>query len=411
MSSPELDLSALGGFTPERVKDQYRSIIPQVMEGNPELPNPQEAFSHIRSIEGITGARLYGVRLADEASPLQAMVFNRQLLKLKTGLHIASEEEKRQSDGIEATFSAASDKLARLRGIPHQEADDILMSVLNFRNLESIDDAIERLTKGPKIIGFERTNLFEFDFTNDELRVMLEDSFGLDALVKSRLLEITKVDGFPVQCRDIAFGNACIQTYGARWEGGLLVLPDRRSYEQVEMQLEGVTNTGDLQHSFKLRAAADTGGGFATVKVREFVVEQPSHFDYLHDLTSSNQDKMTIYFLGIIAHETVHAMEAYAIDKSTSDDYRALVPQELSATLDHQFVTTYVDRHHMLYQSSERETFGEDFAETMRVYLTNADYLRRYFPRRYQFIQQNMPFVRENAILRFMEERRHRNNV
>ncbi len=288
-----------------------------------------------------------------------------------------------------------------------QDADSILMSVFNYRGLRDVDDAIERLTKGPKIEGFEKTDLFEFDFNNEELRAMLEDSFGLDAILKSRLLEIAKVDGFPVQCRDVAFGNDCIPKYGARWEGGFLVLPDRKTYEEVEMQLEGISNPKDLQHSFKLRAATDTSGGFGTVKVREFVVEQPSHFDYLQGLPMSDQDKMRAYFLGIIAHEAVHSMQAFGIDKSVSDEYRALATQEQSDTLEHKFVTQYVDRHHNIYKSNEYETLGEDFAEAVRIYLTNSDYLKQHFPKRYQFIQQNLPFVNENAITNFVKATTH----
>lgn len=368
----ELDLSQLGTFTPQSVKEQYRSIVPQVMTVNPDFQSPQDAFEHIRAIEGLHDARLFGVHLSDEATPLQA-----------------------------------TDKLSRLRGIPIREADSILMSVFNYRGLNSVEDAIERLTEGPKIAGFERTDLFEFDFANEELRAMLERSFGLDAILKSRLLEITKADDFPVQCRDTAFGNDCIPKYGARWEGGYLVLPDRKSYEEVEMQLEGVSDPQELQHSFKLRASTNISGGFATVKVREFIVEQPSHFDYLQGLIMADRDKMRAYFLGIIAHEAVHPMQAFGIDKNISDEYRALATQELSDTLDHKFVTQYVDRHQNIYKSNEDETLGEDFAEAVRIYLTNSAYLKQHFPRRYQFIQQNLPFVNENAIRNFVEVRTH----
>lgn len=403
----ELDLSQLGETTPQSVKEQYRSVVPQVMAVNPEFQAPQAALEHIRTVEGIYGSRLFGVNLSDEATPLQTKVFNRKLLKVKADLHIVSDDEKQELEDIEGTFSTAADRLSRLRGIPVQEADNILMSVFVYRGLSGVDDAIERLSKGPKIEGFEKTDLFEFDFNNEELRAMLEDSFGLDAILKSRLLEISKVDGFPVQCRDVAFGNDCIPKYGARWEGGFLVLPDRKTYEEVEMQLEGVSKPEDLQHSFKLRAATDTAGGFGTVKVREFVVEQPSHFDYLEGLQMSDQDKMRAYFLGIIAHEAAHSMQAFGINKSVSDEYRSLATQEQSDTLEHKFVTQYVNRHHNIYKSNEYETLGEDFAEAVRIYLTNSDYLKQHFPKRYQFIQQNLPFVNENSIRNFAETRIH----
>lgn len=394
----ELDLSQLGKFTTQRVKEQYRFIVSQVMAVNPELQAPQAALEHIRATEGVYGARLFGVQLTDKATRLQTSVFNRKLLKLKADLHIASDEERQGLEDIEWTFSIATDKLSRLRSMPVQEADNILMHVFNYRGLKSVDDAIERLTKGPKIEGFEKTDLFEFDFTNEELRTMLERSFGLNAILKSRLLEIAKVDGFPVLCRDVAFGNDCIPKYGAKWEGGFLVLPDRKSYEDVEMQLEGVFDPKELQHSFKIRAGTDISGGFGTVKVYEFILEQPSHFDYLQGLPMSDQDKMRAYFLGIIAHEVVHSMQAFGIDRSASDEYRALAAQEHSDTLGHKFVTQYVDRHHNIYKSNEHETLGEDFAEAVRIYLTNSDYLKQHFPRRYQFIQQNLSFVNENAI-------------
>ncbi|MCL4352964.1 hypothetical protein M1615_00650 [Patescibacteria group bacterium] len=386
---------------PEDIKQQYRDVIPLIIKINPQF-SPQEALDHIKAVEGARKTILFGVRLSDKATVPQRWVFDRKLLKLKEELQIISDDERQRLDRLNGNFASTSEKLTRLRGITPEEADDLLMSVLNYRGVGNFDEAIERLTKGPKIIGFEKTDLFEFDFSNDELREMLKSSFGLDAIVKSRLMEVAKVGGFPVQCRDVEFGNQCVTELGARWEGGFLVLPDRAAYEQAEMQLEDVTDPKDLEHSFKLRAATDSGSGFATVKVREFAVEQSSHFDYLQGLPLRDQCKMRAYFLGIIAHETVHAMQAFGIDKEILDEYYAVAEEEKSETLDHQFVSEYVDRHYKIYKSNEHEALSEDLAEAVRIYLTNSNYLKQHFPQRYVFIKQRLSFVKENAILDYL---------
>ena len=400
--APELDLSDLGKFTPESVRDSYRSIVPRVMAGNPDLHAPQEAFSHIRTSEKLHNARLFGTTLSEEATPLQASVFNRRYLRLKRGLRIATDEEREQLAGIDATFTDAAAKLASLRGISLEEADSILMGVFNWRALQGPEEAVELLTHGPRIEGFGGEEPSGFDFSNEDLRAMLEGSFGREEILNSRLLSITKVGGFPVKCTDISFGNDCIEKYNAEWEGGFLVLPDRTTYEEVAMQLEGVADPKELQHLFKLRASADASGGFATVRVREFVVEQPSNFDYLDGLSFSEQDKMRAYFLGIIAHETVHAMQAFGIAKEIQERYSTIALEERGESVGHTFVTQYVDRHHTIYNSGKRETLKEDLAEAIRVYLTNADYLKEHFPRRYTFLQEQLPFVQENAIQHFV---------
>lgn len=107
----------------------------------------------------------------------------------------------------------------------------------------------------------------------------------------------------------------------------------------------------------------------------------------------------------IIAHEAVHAMQSFGITEARFNNYRELATQELSDILDHRFVTRYVDHHHNIYKSNEHETLGEDFAEAVRIYLTNVEFLRRHFPRRHQFIQDEMPFVQENAIQKFVANR------
>lgn len=382
--------------TPESIKAQYRVIVPKVIEGSTASLTPQQALDHIKVIEQQQGVKLYGVYLGEGATAPQRTVFNRKLFRLKDQLHIILGDEALSLAEIEADFLTTATRLSGLRGMRVEEADSLLMSALNYRGIGNFDEAVNLLTTGPRIDGFTEDSLFGFG--NEDLRNMLERSFGLPAVLDSRLLEIKRFDGFPIQCRDTDYGNNCVVRFQARWGGGYLILPDRDSYETVAMDLERVQRVEDLEHSFKLRAATDSGSGFSTVKVYEFVAEQPGHFDYLTDLPLSETEKMRAYFLGIIAHEAVHAMQAYAIDSTTSDLYRGIAKEELSTTLDHRFVTRYVDRHHDVYNSDEREVLNEDYSEAVRIFLTNSGFLKRYFPRRFTFIADYLPFVRENAI-------------
>ena len=404
MNLAEVDFGDSGPIgIPEGIKAQYRAIIPEVLAVNPHIPNPQEALSYIRSAERRSDMRLYGTSLVEEATSYQRMTFDRRLFRLKTFLQISSDNERLQLREIDTNFSEAATKLSLLRGVEEAAADNILMRTMTYTKIRGFDHAIEILTKGPIIEGFGSKENSEYDFSNEDLREMLESSFGLEAILRSHVLDVSRVDGFPVQCKDIEFGNECVGVYGARWGGGYLVLPDRVSYEQVEMKLEGKEDLGDLEHSFKLRASTATPGLFALIRVYNFVVEKPSYFDYIDNLPMSDHEKMRAYFLGIVAHELVHALQAYGIDRTIQDKYRGLAQEEHSDALDHKFVTKYVDRHHTIYQSDEVETLGEDLAEAVRLYLTNPEFLRRHFPRRYLFMQEDLSFLKENAIAQFVK--------
>lgn len=393
----EIDFGVKFKRTPEDVKQQYRSIIPKIIETNPKF-SPQEALDYVKATEETKGASLFGTYLNDDATPTYKAVFNRKLLGLKSELKIISEDEKQKLEEINIEFKDASQKLAKLRNISENEADNLLVDVSSCDGLTSFSEAINRLTKGPEVAGFNNNDSSQFKFTNEELLSVLKTSFGLDALLNGRVMKITKMNGFPVRCKDTGYGNECLKKYNARWSGSFLLLPDKASYEQVEMFLEGKANPEEIEHSFKLRAGTDDAGGYTAIKIYEFAVEKSSHFDYLQELPLSEQGKMEAYFLGIVAHEVTHGLQAYALDRTIFNEYQKIMNEERVNELGHEFVSNYVDRHKKLYKSGKNEVLKEDSAEAVRIYLTNSEYLKKNYPKRYAFIQQNLPFVKENAI-------------
>jgi hypothetical protein len=400
MNSIELDFRETGPvLMTESTKAQYTALVPLFMEGNPGL-SPQESLDRIVELERERSIRLFGAYLGDKATDQQRIVFDRPRLRLKDELNILSATERQRFMQIEAGFSEASEILSGKYGFSLQETDSLLMGILYMHEVTGFQGAIDRIAKGPVIEGFVGENIF--DISNEDVKTMLFSSFGNKALIQSRLMSIKRVGGFPMMCPDITTGNRFVQDLNARWEGGYLVFPTKEMYEQAAIELENRVDSALLDHTYKVRASIDVSGGISTVKVHEFVYERPSHFDYLIDLPFGEQGKMRAYFLGIIAHEGVHALQEYNMSDETKTAYAELISDETAEFVGHQYVSSYVDRHKNLYGSKDKTILNEDMAEAVRVYLTNADYLRMHYPKRYEFIRVMFSYVQENAILSFV---------
>lgn len=397
MSEAQLDFREGSVKTPDHIRQEYAEIIPTFISSHPES-TPQEALDHIRELERKHGSDLFRSRLSPEATPTQELVFTRKRLRLKEELGLITQEEKEKLLTINQTFQEAASELVTKKGIPETVADDLLIDVFKFNGIKSPQEAIDLLIKGPIIEGFDQDPVFHF--SNEQVRSFLSETFGEELLFEGRVLRLQKVHWSPVNCPNIELGNSFVPK-GAKWQGGFLVLPNRELYEEVEMKLEGLDSPDNLEHSFKLRAATDAAGGYSTIKFYEFVVEQPSHYDYLENLPISEEDKMKVFFLGIVAHEVVHTLKVYKIKPSAFQSYQELAFEEHSPTLDHKYVSKYVQRHNDIYGSKPHEVANEDLAESVRIFLTNSQFLKTHFPRRYNFVKEEFPDLKENAIQNF----------
>jgi hypothetical protein len=220
-------------------------------------------------------------------------------------------------------------ELARSRGFSQEAAKDLLERALNFPGISSSDQALERLTKGPEISGFTRKDFF--GFSNEDVGKMLEMSFGLGYLLKSRIMEIKKT------------------------------APDHDRFE-----------------FFNIIGSTDFSNNLAAITIREYVKGEPSQADYLDDLPLSRKDKIRADFLGVIAHEVACALREFGISELTAMAYERIVG------------------------SPSDQTWREDFANSVRIFLINSKFLEKHFPEKYRFIKTRMPYLHENVILEFL---------
>lgn len=93
----------------------------------------------------------------------------------------------------------------------------------------------------------------------------------------------------------------------------------------------------------------------------------------------------------------VHCKE----DPIKFNEYKKITEEEQLG--DKAFVSDYVRKHKDLYGSNGQSILREDFAETIRIYLTNSDYLKTKYKQRYKFIKDNYSFVKENSIADFIK--------
>ncbi len=111
----------------------------------------------------------------------------------------------------------------------------------------------------------------------------------------------------------------------------------------------------------------------------------------------AEEDGMRAYIFGTVAHEVAHRCEAQ-MSRGDFEEYHLIIKEE-TVPQRSKFVSDYVLRHSEVYGSNEQILFKEDFAEAVRIYTTNPDYLKTNYPRRFDFIEQNFPFIKPGGVI------------
>lgn len=218
---------------------------------------------------------------------------------------------------------------------------------------------------------------------------------------------IDKDDKWLIKCDDMDKANELVKKFNFDLHDGtnLLIAENEEDYKKAEMYLEGIDNENDLKYLYKLRATAGSESGFARIDLHSFGVEKADDFDYLkdHELLTSEDQKKKAYILGTIGHEVAHKIEPRGKeDVIKVKVYEKIVEEETDT--DKKFVSDYVRRHKDLYGSNDHSLLREDFAEAVRIYLTNSDYLKAKYKQRYKFIKNNYPFIKENSIVEILNK-------
>jgi hypothetical protein len=164
------------------------------------------------------------------------------------------------------------------------------------------------------------------------------------------------------------------------------------------MIFEDGSSLTSLRHLYKVRADDGNPRGYALIRLRSFGVEKMEDFDYLSDLNLSEKDKMRAYILGTIAHKVAHRYEQQLSFQGLADVYLQIIDTEASEKRT-RYVSDYVLRHEKVYNTNLFTILREDFAETVRIYVTNPNYLEKYYPQRFSFIQTHFPFIKPNGVI------------
>lgn len=92
-------------------------------------------------------------------------------------------------------------------------------------------------------------------------------------------------------------------------------------------------------------------------------------------LKEYNENKYIAYYLGTLIHEIAHN-----IDQEYLETYTLLCNEDITIN-----ITNYVKKHKEMYNTNEQWIIREDFAEWLRLYTTNYEYLKKKSPQRAEF--------------------------
>lgn len=385
---------------PIEVKQEYNQLVNKIKAKNPELTF-QQAYDMILDLEKKYDYKVLGVIYPEELGP--KLVYDRRKLSLLRDLNLITEEEKRILDQLENDFNKVIAEIAETTKIDPGEIKKDVDFALTSGTAYSLAEVREIMIDGPIVEGFEDTK--DPRISNAAIRDFLKSTFTSEELRKAKIGRISKDDNYMIY-RNI--GNES-KEYAQKFnelteknianldiDTGMMIATSRENYLQAEMFLEGVDNVNDLKHIYKVRATAGRKGGFHKIQLRSFGIEKSEDFDYLTTIAGSEEDKIKAYILGTINHEVAHRYQ-HQLEKEKFDDYKRIIDEEVSQQRP-RFVSDYVLKHSEIYGSSEQLLLKEDFAESVRIYTTNPDYLKINYPRRFNFIKENFPFIKSGSV-------------
>lgn len=392
--------SDLFDFFTEKNDTQYDNLVKRIIVANPGLTE-HATREKIKALEEKYGRKFYGVIYSDE--PNKKLVFERKRLSQLEELNLLTEEEKLELERLRNGFVHAVAEVSKATGEDIDKIQEKIDNLLTSGIAEGLFEAKEIMIGGPIITGFGETE--DPCIPNSIVSEFLRDTFTLAGLRKARVGKITKTDEYFI------FGTSNDESYVKRTNtlterglvrrgyGGMLIAEDWESYIQAEMFLENTDDPKMVQHTFKLRAGTAYNSGFNRINLGVAVVESSKDFDYLTTIAvDSEEDKKRAYILGSIAHEMAHLYEPQA-EKKIFEEYQQIIDEETAPEKRKRFVSDYVMRHSEIYKSDESGILKEDFAESVRIYTTNPDYLMSSYPRRFAFIKKNFSFIKPGSVM------------
>jgi len=261
---------------------------------------------------------------------------------------------------IENDFNKTIGEIAGITNRDPKDIENEINGTIAENKIENLSEAKELITSGIVIRGFENSKDIP-PMSDDLVKDFLNNTFTKDFLKNNEVSRILKNQNYYYT------KNSFVETAG-----------DRDTYLKEEMKLEGVDSPEELKHIYKIRAKIMGDNFKETIRLGNFEFENPSTLDHIKNLEIESEEKQSIlYILGTIAHEIAHKYEKQIDFK----EYQGLIKGENEA------VSEYVNNHIKLYGSKKEKIAMEDFAEAIRIYVTNPEYLKENYPLRFGFIE------------------------
>jgi len=261
---------------------------------------------------------------------------------------------------IESNFHKT---ISEIVGATNREPGDIkneIDEMVAENKIENLNEAKELITSGIVVKGFEDSKDIP-PMSADFIKDFLNNTFPKDFLKNNGISRILKSQDYYYN------KNSFIETTS-----------NRDTYLKEEMNLESVDNIEKLKHIYKIRAKVGGDNYKETIRLGNFEFDNPSTLDHIKTLEIESEEKQNVlYVLGTITHEIAHKYEK----QINLEEYQKLIEKENKA------VSEYVINHIKLYGSNKETIATEDFAETVRIYVTNPKYLKENYPSRFSFIE------------------------
>jgi len=392
--TPTIDLD------PMEAKLEYNEFVDRITAANSDL-SANQAYEKLMALEKKYHYQFFGVTYGE--GPSKELVRERRRLAILRELNLISDSERAVLEKLETEFSEVIQEINAATGDDPEETQKNIDSILEYSMAQDLSEAKEILINGPIVEGFGNTK--DPQMPDESVRQFLKDAFGLEALKKAKVARATKDDQYMIFLGyDWQYGDKGVDLVKqglAEWDGHdhtRLILKNKEDYLKAAMMLEQKDNPDQLEHAFKVRASSGNPWGFNIIRLRSFGVEKSSELDFLSTTELNNEDdRMRAFMLGVIAHEVAHGYEKQEKEEFF-DEYKKIIEEENSRVRP-QYVSDYVLRHKERYGSDPQAIFREDFAEAARIYVTNPDYLKQNYPRRFAFISENFPFIKAGAII------------
>lgn len=391
-------------FTPKDVKQQYYELADKVASS--KGISPEEAVSLIRSAEKDNKFSFYGMHYGGDG--FRHKLYLRRELEAKSAIGLVTPEEQEELDQLRLEFQESVQRVQEATQLEESAVVVLLEDAMLFIVTENINQLESILTTGPIIEGFTESQ--DYQLTDETVRSFLQTAFGIEELRGSKVGRVKKDDEYMLIIPSNASDSFKDMLQEMISEGlirrstaaNMVIAETKDAYEQVELKLEGKTEPTDLDHTYKIRASSGHTMGFSEIDFHSFAVERPDQFDYLESLPLTDDEKMRAYILGTIAHEVAHRWESSLGEdgKDMRDQVSGFIAPQNGES---RYVSGYVSKHAKIYGTDQYVLMQEDFAESIRIFMTNPDYLQTHFPDRFGLVQQHLPFLKPGIILDFVK--------